>query len=421
MAIKKQLLKNGTPVLLDQNQESQSFTLMIMFRTGSRNETPEIWGISHFLEHMAFKGTPTYPSPELLARELDSLGAVYNAFTSKEHTAYYIKGSKKVFERALAIISEMTICPIIRDEEVDKERGAIIEELNMYEDDPRRKVGEYFEQSLFSDQRLSQDVIGTKASLAGIHAQEILTYRKRYYTAGNMVISLAGYVPENITDMLEQSFAIMAGDHQPHLEGIIEKKKTINLLHKETQQTHLALGFVGIPYGDQDKVTASVLSVILGGNMSSRMFSEVREKRGLAYYVRTYSDNMFDTGSFVTFAGVNNEKTLEAVKVIKEVYESVQGGITEVELRRAKDYMVGMMTLGYEDSETRSESMAIAEMYGATALDLSAKIDLVEGVTVAQVHDFVERIIDFDRACLAIIGPFQDEAEFAKILGVKQK
>ena len=416
--MQKYKLTNGITVVEDKVADSQSFTLMIMFRTGSRNETENIWGISHFLEHMAFKGTKTYPSAFLLAKELDSLGAVYNAFTSKEHTAYYIKGSKNVFDKALSIFAEMTTDPVIIDEEVDKERGTIIEELNMYEDDPRSKLGDYFEQALYADKQVSQDIIGTKKSLAGIHAREIIEYRDKFYISGNTVISVAGYVPDSLKDSLESYFDQLSEGKNDYLGAVLEKKKPINLLFKETQQTHLAIGFPGFRYADEQRPAASVLSVILGGNMSSRMFSEVREKRGLAYYVRTHNDGMFDGGSFATVAGVNNEKVYDAVKVIKDVYVSALTKVESDELRRAKDFMIGMTTLSFENSENRSESAATSIMYGEKPKTLSEIIALIEKVTADEVLTVAGNIIDFDLVCLALIGPYQDETKFAKILEV---
>jgi predicted Zn-dependent peptidase len=417
----KYSLDNGITVVEDQVNDSQSFTLMIMFRTGSRNETQDIWGISHFLEHMAFKGTKSYPSAALLAKELDSLGAIYNAFTSKEHTAYYIKGSKNVFDKALSIFSEMATCPVIIDEEVDKERGTIIEELNMYEDDPRSKLGDYYENSLYPDRQLSQEIIGTKESLHGIHAKEILDYRKHFYLGENTVIAISGYVPAGVQEKLEQLFSDIQAGSEPNLAPTIEKKKPMNLLTRETQQTHLAVGFPALRFSDADRPAAAVLSAILGGNMSSRMFSEVREKRGLAYYVRTHNDSMLDTGTLVTVAGVNNAKAQEAVKVIKEVYQSVLELVSDDELRRTKDFMIGMMTLSYEDSETRSESAATAVMYGEKPKTLSEKISSIEKVTANDVQEMAKRIIDFDKVCLALIGPFSDEEIFAKILQTNNK
>ena len=284
--MQKYKLNNGATVVEDRMAEAQSFTLLVMFKTGSRNETDEIWGISHFLEHMVFKGTKSFPAPDILAKELDSLGAMYNAFTSKEHTGYYIKGSKRVFDRALGLISELTTSPIISDEEAEKERGAIIEELNMYEDDPRRKIYDYFEESLYADKCTSQVIVGTKESLAGINAGKIREYRSKHYLAGNMVIAISGYVPENFKELAAAAFDLPLGDTK-YLDPVVRPRERINLCYKETQQTHLAIGFPGVDYNSPSRVVTKVLAMILGGNMSSKMFSEIREKRGLAYYVKT--------------------------------------------------------------------------------------------------------------------------------------
>ncbi len=416
--LNKYNLENGTQIIEDSMPEAQSFTILVMFKTGSRNETEDIWGISHFLEHMVFKGTRTFPAPDVLAKELDSLGAMYNAFTSKEHTGYYIKGSKRIFDRALSLISEMTTSPIISEEEVNKERGTIIEELNMYEDDPRRKIYDYFEESLYQDKYVSQVIVGSKESLAGINAEAIKLYRDKYYRSGNMVIAISGFVPENFRDLALKYFGVPDGETSympPKLEG----RSRINLCYKDTQQTHLAIGFPGLDYSHQDRSIAKVLSVILGGNMSSRMFSEVREKRGLAYYVKTYSDNMDDNGCLVTFSGVNNDKVYEAVEVILGVYESVVDQITSEELKRAQDYIVGMLTLQYEDSEYRSETNAAFLLYGIKPQTLEERIAEVESITIDDIKRVAKNLICKDRLTLALIGPFKETKEFDKILQVK--
>jgi len=414
--MKKHRLDSGLTVISDPIADSQSFTLLVMFRTGSRNETKDIWGISHFLEHMAFKGTKSYPTPEGLVKYLDSLGSMYNAFTSKEHTGYYIKCSKKVFDKSLGILAEMTIDPIVLDAEVDKERGTIIEELNMYEDDPRRKIYDYFEECIYDNEQTAQDIIGTKKSLAGIHAKQIIDYRQKYYTAGNAVISISGHIPNDLNEKVEKAFAGLSGSKLNYLEPKPSPTKRINLKYKKTQQTHLALGFPGVKVLDQDREPTSILALIFGGNMSSLMFGEVREKRGLAYYVTTYSDNMDDAGCFVTFAGVNNEKAIEAVKVIREVYDNISDNLTEAELQRAKDYMVGILTLKYESSDNRSESNATSYLYGKELTTLEEKIKIIEAVTLKEVQDVAKRILNKNKICLSLIGPFKDETIFEKIL-----
>jgi len=415
----KYTLSNGITVIEDPITDAQSFTILVMIGTGSRNETPDIWGISHFFEHMAFKGTPTYPSAELLSKELDSLGAMYNAFTGKEYTGYYIKGSKKVLSRAINIISEMTLSPILLDTEVDKERGTIIEELNMSEDDPRRKIYDYFEECIYENRQISQEIIGSKESLSGIHATEIQAYHDKYYLAGNTVITVSGHIPEDLAVQLETSFGSIPEGNCTNLPETKETRKQINLCTKPTQQTHMAIGFPGLDVHSEDRDVATVLATLLGGNMSSRMFSEVREQRGLAYYVKTYSDNMADAGCFVTFAGVNNEKALEAARVILEVYRGVKKELTAAELRRNKDYIIGIMTLSYEDSEHRSETNAVTETYGLDYRSLDDKIAAVEAVTVEQVQAMATRLFDESRLCLALIGPYEDESKFAKILAEK--
>jgi predicted Zn-dependent peptidase len=415
--LKKYSLSSGIQIIEDMMPEAQSFTILVMFKTGSRNETEDIWGISHFLEHMVFKGTKSFPAPDILAKELDSLGAMYNAFTSKEHTGYYIKGSKRIFDRALSLISEMTTSPIISEEEVNKERGTIVEELNMYEDNPQRKIYDYFEECLYTNKYISQVIVGSKESLGGINADSIKKYRDKHYRAGNMVIAISGYVPENFRELAATSFNVLDGETE-YLAQELEERTNVNICNKETQQTHLAVGFPGVSYNHKDRTIAKVISMILGGNMSSRMFSEIREKRGLAYYVKTYSDNMADDGCLVTFASINNDKVYDAVKLILNVYTSAIDGITEDELRRAKDYIIGMLTLQYEDSEYRSETNAAFLLYGIEPKSLDDRIAEVEGISLDEVKRVASELIIPKKATLALIGPFKETSEFDRILGI---
>lgn len=416
MAFTKYTLKNGLRIIEDPMEGANSFTLMVKFKTGSRNETADIWGISHFLEHMAFKGTKSYPDALLLAKELDKLGAMYNAFTSKEHTGYYIKGSYGVLERALAIIAEMTTDAVIVEEEVTKERGTIIEELNMYDDDPRRKLYDYFEESLFEDHQLSQDIIGSKKSLNGIKSKDIIDYREKHYRAENAVVSISGKIPEDFKKMAENNFQGIKKGATDYLPKVSEKKQKININYKKTQQTHLALGFPGVSFLDENRDKALVLATLLGGNMSSRMFSEVREKRGLAYYVRTMSDNLFDCGSFVTFAGVNNEKTAEAIEVINGVYQGVVDHVSEDELLRTKEHLSGILTLIYENSEHRAGSNATAELYHAPHQTLEERLRSLNKITKDEINSLAKNLLNQQKICLALIGPYQDKTKFEKAL-----
>ncbi len=416
MKPKSYKLANGLRVVEDPMEGANSFTLMVMFRTGSRNETPDLWGISHFLEHMAFKGTKSYPSAYLLVKELDGLGLAYNAFTSKEHTGFFLKGSKKVFDKSLTILAEIATDPIIPETEVDKERNAIIEELNMFEDDPRRKAGEFFEESLYEDRQIAQDIGGSKKSLHRIHVKEIVAYREKYYRTGNAVVSIAGHIPNDFRAKIEVSFEGLKPGQNDYLPPKKEKKKTINIINKKTEQTHLVLGYPSVSVLDKKKDIVKVLGVLLGGNMSSRMFTEVREKRGLAYYARTEIDNLQDTGCIATLSGANNEKAYEAVKIIKEVYESVKADIPEDELTKTKDFMTGIMTLSYEANEARAQINAMNELYGVPHRSLEEKIAGIEKVTAEQVKAEAKRLLDPDKICLALIGPHSDEAKFKEAL-----
>lgn len=414
-------LKNGLNLVVVPIASLESVTTLVMVGAGSRYEDKTNSGISHFLEHMAFKGTKKRPTAMEISSLVDGAGAESNAFTGKEYTGYYIKSAANRVELSLDILSDMLANLLLDPAEIEKEKGVIIEEINLYEDTPPRKIGDVFETLLYGDTPMGWDIAGNKDVIRGATRELFVNYMKKLYSASNMVVVVAGKVElDHAQSLVEKYFGTHPTFTTEGYKSVIEGQKdpAVLIQHKATDQAHFGLGVrtVGI-VDEKHKYPLSLLSAILGGGMSSRLFHEVREKRGLAYYVRTSSENYLDCGHLTTFVGADPKRIDDAIKVVKDEYEKVtkKGEITEEELRKAKEYIKGHFVLELED--TRSVSV-----YYATDWLLEKKLEnpdeiikKVEAVTLKEVVDaaneFLTRPLN-----LAIIGDFKEEKRFKDLI-----
>lgn len=423
------VLPSGLQVIRIPLPAVQSVTALALVNVGSRYEEPRLWGISHFLEHMVFKGTEKYPTAQSLAVAVDAIGAKFNAFTSKEYTGYYVKAASDGLELALDVVSDMLLTPQLRQEDIDREKGVIIEEINMYADMPSSHIGTLFEQMVYNSQTLGHDIIGTKETVSAFNSNDFSSHMNSWYSRANIVLIVSGDERKvNESDLLtkidqlfqkgnvEKRSALKAADHlgSNHFQ---EKKLLVE--YKATEQAHFVLGYPALDRKDERKQVLSLLSVILGGNMSSRLFSEVREKRGLCYYVHAETDTYHDAGLFGGSAGVDPKRIEEAVKVTLAEFQSLSDGdkpITDEELKRAKDYISGTFVLGLEDSES------VAQYFGLKQL-LLGKIETPEevlkkyqAVTLEEINALAKEIIRKDQLRFAVIGPFKDQGLFEKAI-----
>jgi predicted Zn-dependent peptidase len=471
----------------------KSITVMVMVGAGSRYETREINGLSHFLEHMAFKGTKKRPSAEAISREIDAIGGEFNAFTSKDHTAFYIKAASQHLDLMLDILSDMLTNSLFKNEEIEREKGVIIEEINMYEDTPMRKVAEVFENLMFGDTPMGWDIAGKADIIRAVKREDFIKYVDSLYKTKNMVVAVAGgiegeilsntiqYYPilsntnqkigkrEKVKDKRENknigvdplSISVDPGDQsgddatrelvnkvEKYFKGIkdektvsfekfkqLQSKARIRVVYKKTEQAHLVLGFPSLAIDDPRKYALSILTTILGSGMSSRLFIQVRERRGLAYYVHASSDSYKDCGDFAVSAGVDLKRIDEAVKVILEEIYKVIGSefrvqskknkkktamnhelITNNEFNKAKEYLKGHLILSIEDSES------VAGLYASQFL-LEEKVETpeeiitqIDKVTLDEVYAVAKEIFNPQKVNLAVIGPFKEPSRFEKLI-----
>ncbi len=414
-------LANGLNVVIAPIMEMESATTMIMVGAGSRYEDKTNSGISHFLEHMAFKGTKKRPTAIEISSLIDGAGAESNAFTGKEYTGYYIKSAAHRVELSLDILSDMLTNLLLDQKEIDKEKGVIMEEINLYEDTPPRKIGDVYEELLYGDTPMGWDIAGSKDVIRGAKREDFVKYMRKLYSATNMVVVVAGKI--SVKDglaLVEKYFSSLPTFTTEGYRSVIEGqvKPAVKIRYKKTDQAHFALGVraVGLP-DEAKRYPLSLLAAILGGGMSSRLFHEVREKRGLAYYVRTISENYLDCGHLTTYVGADPARIDDAIKVVIEEYKKVQkaGEITAAELTKAKEFVKGHFVLELED--TRS----VAVYYGSDFLlekkleEPSEVIARVEKVTLEEVLSVAKEFLS-QPLNLAIIGDFKDEARFKNFL-----
>ncbi|MBN2096065.1 insulinase family protein [Candidatus Peregrinibacteria bacterium] len=413
-------LKNGLRIITTPIEGTKSVTVLCLVGAGSRYENKKISGISHFLEHLFFKGAERYQNAAEVASAIDSVGGDFNAFTGKEYAGYYVKLASHKKEVAFDVIGDMMLNATFLPHEIDKERGVILEEYNMYQDTPMYQVGWDFEKLLFGDQPMGWDQIGEKAIIKSLTRDQIVDYKEALYTPDNTIVSVAGDITEKEAKSLVEKYfpfeEIERGLEPAPYRPVKGGDKAI-LQEKKTEQAHIIVGVEGMPARHKDNYTEKILSIILGGNMSSRMFLNVREAKGLAYYIRTTTDDYTDTGTLSTAAGVDLTRIDLAIEAILVEYRKVmEKKVGDEELKKAKDFMKGKIILRLEDSEE------YAHLMGKQAL-LFPKIDTLEdilhkidAVTADDILRLSRKILEEKNLRVALIGPYKDKEHFSKLL-----
>ena len=339
--------KDNSVIILVPSKETKAITFEVLYKVGSREESKNNNGVSHFLEHLMFKGTEKRPKTVNISKELDSIGAEYNAFTGKDHTGYYIKAAQKNLPLAIEILADMLHNSKFEKEEMDKERGVIIEEINMYEDNPLMYIGDVFENLIYKGTKLGYSIGGPRKNIINLSRNSLYNYYQKYYYSANSIICLAGNFQEKKALRLINKFFPIAKKRKrvnfKKVKKIKKKNPQISIIkRKNVEQVQLILGFKSIPKKDNKFLRTQVLANILGGTMSSRLFLEIREKRGLCYFIKASNDGYEDLTSFSIQAGLNKEKIYEALKAIKEELNKLkEEGLTKEELEKTKDNKIG--------------------------------------------------------------------------------
>ncbi len=399
-------LPNGIQVVTEAIPHVRSVAMGVWMRTGSRQETPEQNGISHFIEHMLFKGTE-HRSAEDIARSVDSIGGHLDAFTAKEMVSFNAKVLDQHVPKALDILSDLVLHPLFRAEDIEKEKGVVLEEIKMEADDPEYVVHEVFSNSFWKDHALGKPILGTRDSVRRFTRESIENYYRAVYVPSNIVITAAGNLQhEKMRELVRERFEGLEvrGEVPPSPRPSTHAR--LNLRHKKSlEQVHLCLGVPCYPIRHEKRYAVSVLNTVLGGGMSSRLFQNIREKRGLAYAVFSEISAFQDTGCISVYAGTSRETVGQVVRLIlDELRRFKDEPVPEDELRRAKDNLKGSMLLSLESTTSRMANLARQYLYFERFFNLDEMADHVERVTAAEVQEAARRFFDSRHVALSVVG-----------------
>jgi predicted Zn-dependent peptidase len=398
---------------------ARSVAVSIYVGAGSRYETLREAGISHFVEHLCFKGTARRPTSQEISEAIDSVGGVLNAATDREYTVYYAKVARPHLEMAVDVLSDLVQSPLYDPAELEKERKVVLEELASVADSPGQQVDLLLDEMLWPGQPLGWDVGGTEASVSGLTRKMVLDYTRRQYVPNNMVVAVAGNVDEEeVSQLLQGGLGSMnAGSPQawyPALNG--QKEPRCQLMFKRTEQTHVALGMHALPLNHPDRYALDLLSVLFGESMSSRLFMELRERQGLCYDVNSYVSHFLDAGSFGVYAAVDPTNGPRAVGALVGELRRLAEGVPEDELHKARELAKGRLLLRMEDTRSVSGWLGGQEILTAEIKSPEDVVALLDAVTPADVSRVVATILHHDALNLAVVGPHRSERRFLPLL-----
>jgi predicted Zn-dependent peptidase len=402
-------LDNGIRVLSDHMPEVRSVSIGFWVGAGSRDEPQGLEGATHFLEHLLFKGTESRTARDI-AEAVDAVGGELNAYTTKEFTAYYARVLDDDIALALDILSDITRHPAFPEKEVEAERKVILEEIRMRDDTPDDLVHDVFYEALWPDHALGRAVLGNIESVEGIARNEIADYFGDYYRPGNLVVAAAGSLDhEDLCERIAVAFRGTKGGREVEHSAPPPVTPRVRIVSRESEQAHLVLGTEALSRSDPDRYVLGVLTHIVGGGMSSRLFQEVREKRGLAYSVYSYRSPYRETGTFGVYCGTSPPSAREVLKIVRrELEDLANGGVTGDELRRAKGHVRGSLALSLEDSGSRMTRLGRNELVDSEILTIDEVVARVESVTEDDVTRLAERLFRPGRFVLAVVGPFAE-------------
>lgn len=413
----KHVLPNGVRVLTEEIDHVRSVAIGLWVGTGSRNETEGYEGISHFIEHMFFKGTNNRTARQL-AESLEAVGGQLNAFTTKEFTCYFAKVLDEDISLAIDVLSDMFFNSSFQSKEIDKEKNVVIEEIKMYQDTPDELIHDLFSQYAWNDHPLGKPILGVEATINGLNREKIVDYLDSQYIPEQVVIAVAGKIKQE--DILRQLsvFGNFQRKKRFHSAGEPQSSVFRSAVEKDTEQMHLIVGVPGLGQDDEDMYVLHIINNILGGGLSSRLFQEIREQRGLAYSVYSYHSTYVDTGLFAVYAGTSPAKTEEVIKCILDEMNTLKAeGITEEELTRTKAQIKGNLYLGLESVSSRMSRLGKTELAFGRVKTAEEAVEKLEKVTLPDVKRVMERLWVRDRISILTLGQKGFHADFDKIIG----
>jgi predicted Zn-dependent peptidase len=420
MKPRKDTLKNGLGVITIPHKDNPAVTVLVMVEAGSKYETKKISGLSHFLEHMCFKGTVKRPKAIDISRELDTIGSQYNAFTGQEFTGYWAKAHPKHLSKLIEVVSDLYLNPTFPAREIEREKGVIVEEINMYEDMPQRHVLDLFMSLLYGDQPAGWNVAGTKETVRKMKRQDFISYRDKNYLANTTTLIVSGnFERRTALGEIEKAFKTLKRERRKNKLPVKERQKEPGILlkKKDTDQTHIVLGVRTFSVLSSKIPALKVLNTVLGGGMSSRLFQKLREEMGVGYYVKSFSDEYTDHGYLSVVAGVDRKRVEEVVQVIIEEFRKLKTDLVPAsELRKAKDYLSGNLYLGLETSDAVAEFFGIQEVLKHSLKTPDEMVKEVRKISSSDVKKVAREIFKKSEINLAAIGRDLSRERLKKVL-----
>ena len=405
----KEYLENGIPVVMESFKNVRSVALGVWVKVGSRYETPAENGISHFLEHMFFKGTKKR-SPKDIAVEIDTMGGDLNAFTSRENTAFYVKVLDEYLEKGVDLLSDIFVHSTFPEDELAKEKKIIKEEIKMVEDTPDDYIHDLFNQTIWGTEGLGQSILGRRDTIASFSREDLIRHISKYYGTRDIIISCAGkFQPARLMGLLREHFGSLRRGSEPKKGLPPEFKRDVKVYAKDISEAHICLGVPSVSQTSEDRYALFVLNTLLGGGVSSRLFQEIRENRGLAYSVYSYTSMYVDTGLWGVYAGVSKKRIREVAEVIIREMVSLKDSLTEEELDKAKRHLKGNMILGLESTNSRMNNIARQEIYFGRYISPDEISKAVEMVSLKQLKELSERLITKKFLSITAYGPLQKD------------
>lgn len=403
-------LDNGVTILTESIPHVRSVVVGIWVNVGSRDESPAVAGISHFIEHLMFKGTARRTAREI-AEALDAVGGQLNAFTTKEYTCYYARVLDEHFDLAVDILEDMLFHSRFAAEDIERERNVIIEEIKMYEDTPDELVHDVFATTIWQGHSLGRPIIGTAEVIGRLSRQEILDFYHRHYCPQNLVVAVAGNIePGRVVEKLRTVFEPLKGKQlERHLVQPLPRRQ-VTCRVKDTEQVHLCVGAPGLPLNNERVYVFQLINTVLGGGISSRLFQEIREQRGLVYSVYSYHSSYHDAGLFCIYAGLSRQNVPAVLELIfKEIKDIRQNGLKPAELQRAKDQLIGNLWLSLESVTTRMSRLAKSQLYLGEVVPPEEVVARINRITAADVQELAQEMLRPDCFALATVGPWDDQ------------
>ncbi len=423
MNFKKTTLSNGLRVVIVPTKGNPSVMVLVVVETGSNYETKAQNGLSHFLEHMCFKGTAKRPKASLIARELDSLGAQNNAFTSNELTGYYAKAALKHFPKLFEIISDLYLNPTLPAEDLEKERGVILQEISMYEDLPQKKVWEVLSTLMYGDVPAGRSILGPRENIQRFTRKDFVGYRSKYYIASKTMVIVAGDINEQaVLKEVKNHFKDIPKDKKLSKPAVTVRQKSPGLLiyKKKTDQTHMVMAFHAYNAKDKRVPALTVLAEILGKGMSSRLFTKLRDEMGACYYVRAGHDEYTDHGVFTISTGINVSRTREVLRVLLEECDKLTKVlVSDKELQKAKEHNIGHLYMNLETTDSLAEFYAGQEVSSGKLKKPQELEEEIRKVTAKDVMRVAKDVFKDEKLNLAIVGDVSDHRAIKKILSLK--